>query len=145
MMRNPRRVVLVALTALLVVSDPGDAQSPSSRVIRGHVVDTAGNAIAFARVSADGESRVADDSGRFLLKVPQEGTVVLVSRRVGFHPSELRLRIANDTSIQLVMKPLPASLAKVEIEAEATVVSLELAGFYARLREKERATNTGHF
>jgi hypothetical protein len=47
--------------------------------------------------------------------------------------------------VRFVLEPLPASLAKVQIEAEATTVSLELAGFYSRLRDKERAANTGHF
>jgi hypothetical protein len=144
-MRNP--VYVVVLLSALAAANSGsiEAQAAPNLVIRGRVVDTVGNPVAFARVTAEGESRVADDSGRFLLRVPRTGSVGLIARRVGFHPSELRLRIATDTNIQLVMKALPASLAKVEVEAEATIVSLELAGFYARLREKERATNTGHF
>jgi hypothetical protein len=145
-MRNPGCRLVVVLTVLATAAGRSiDAQEAPSPVIRGRVVDTTGNAVAFARVTAGGESRVADDSGRFLLRVPRAGVVELTGRRVGFHPTELRLRIAKDTSVQLVMRALPASLAKVEVEAEATVVSLELAGFYDRLREKERATDTGHF
>ena len=144
-MRHPAFAVVIVCGALAISGERSAGQAASALVIRGRAIDTVGNAVAFARITAEGESRVADDSGRFLLKIPRAGTVELVARRVGFHPSDLRLRISNDTAIEVMMRPLPASLARVEVEAEATVTSLELAGFYARLREKERATNTCHF
>jgi hypothetical protein len=122
------------------------AQTGPGPVIRGRVVDGGGQPVSFALVSADGlGDRVADDSGRFLLPLPRAGPIRIQVRRVGFHPSESRVSVERDTALRFVLTPLPASLAKVQIEAEATTVSLELAGFYSRLREKERATNTGHF
>ena len=110
------------------------------------VLDSTGRAVAFARVRGEGlGERVADDSGRFLLAMQRSGPIRLEARRVGFHPLMSRVQIAGDTTLHLVMAALPASLAKVEIEAEATVRSLELAGFYQRLRDKKVGSNTGHF
>jgi hypothetical protein len=110
------------------------------------VLDSTGRAVAFARITREGVGeRVADDSGRFLLAMQRPGPIRLEARRVGFHPLITRVQIANDTALRLVMATLPASLAKVEIEAEATVRSLELNGFYRRLRDKNVGANTGHF
>ena len=125
---------------------PGSAQSAGGPVIRGWVADSTGRPVAFARVTGEGAGeRVADDSGRFLLVMPKPGAIRLEARRVGFHPLLTRIEIRGDTTLRLVMVTLPASLAKVEIEAEATVRSLEMNGFYRRLRDKKIGANTGHF
>jgi hypothetical protein len=139
------RVTVFLGIALIGAVKPGMAQTPSGPTIRGWVVDTAGRAVAFARVTGGGSARVADDSGRFLLVMPRAGAVTLEVRRVGFRPLETRERFTGDTTVRLVMMPLPASLAAVRIEAEATERSLDLGGFYDRFREKQRGTNTGHF
>ena len=140
----------MCLAAGLVLSSalsmPAFAQAIAGAVVRGRITDSTGHAIPFARVTADGlGDRVADDSGRFLLAVPRPGVVRLDVRRVGFHPLAMRVRVARDTTLRLVMQQLPASLARVKIEAEAATLSLELGGFYQRLRDKERGANTGHF
>jgi len=137
---------LFAALSLVAATQTGSAQSVEAPVIKGVVADSNGRRISFALVSAEGlGDRVADDSGRFLLSVPRTTAIRLNVRRVGFHPSEVRVVVTRDTVLHVILRSLPASLARVTIEAEATVTSLELGGFYARVREKERGTNTGHF
>ena len=140
--------IVVAALAIGPLARQSIAQSRSSAapVVRGRITDSTGAPVAFARVTAEGlGERVADDSGRFLLPLDRAGARRLELRRVGFNPLFTRVNINGDSALHLVMTPLPASLAKVKIEAEAAVVSLELAGFYQRLRDKERGANTGHF
>ena len=135
-----------ALIGMTVGVRPSHAQTSANAVLRGIVSDSAGRRVSHALLSVDEVGdRVADDSGRFLVVLPKSGVVRLRTRRVGFHPTETRLVVERDTTVQIVLRPLPASLAAVVVEAEATVTSLELGGFYARVRDKERGTNTGHF
>ena len=136
----------VALIGLAVSTTVSRSQTVTGPVLRGIVSDIVGRPVSHALVTVEGVGdRVADDSGRFFVVVPKAGVVRLRTRRVGFHSTESRLVVQRDTLVQIVLRALPASLAKVVIEAEATVTSLELGGFYARMREKERDTNTGHF
>jgi hypothetical protein len=115
--------------------------------VAGVITDSSGSPIAFAQVRGPGvDPRVSDDSGRFRFTMRKSGRLSLEIRRVGFRPLELTVPVvATDTALALIMHPLGATLETVRIEAEATVRSLELHGFYDRLRERERGTNTGHF
>jgi hypothetical protein len=115
-------------------------------LIRGRITDSTGRAIPFAlvRVGSSGE-RVTDDSGRFDAAVRNTGRLPIAVRRVGYRAFETILPGLPDTSITLVLAPLAGNLETVRIVEDQTVNSLELNGFYRRLREKTRGANTGHF
>jgi hypothetical protein len=115
-------------------------------LIRGRVTDSTGRAIPFAlvRVGTTGE-RITDDSGRFDAAVRNTGRLPIAVRRVGYRALETTLAGLPDTSITLVLAPLAGNLETVRIVEDQTVNSLELNGFYRRMREKTRGANTGHF
>ena len=123
------------------------ARTPQNQpVVTGIVIDSMGQPIAFAQVRGPGvDPRTSDDSGRFRFTMRKRGSLSLTVRRVGFQPLETTLRVDSDTTLELVMRPLAASLATVRVEAEATVRTLEMRGFYDRLRDHVKGTNTGWF
>ena len=122
------------------------AQSGVAALVRGRVVDSTGEPIGFAqvRVGPSGE-QVTDDAGRFDVALRVAGRLPITVRRIGYRPLELTLAAMPDTALRLVLEPLAGTLETVHIDADRTVASLERAGFYARLRERERGANTGHF
>ena len=139
---------LIAVSITLAGTSFPSSRSACQRPpeISGVIMDSLGIPIAFARVQGAGlDPRITDDSGRFRVTMRKAGGLTLQVRRVGFGPLEVTLNLNADTTIRLVMAPLAASLATVRIEAEGTVQSLEFRGFYDRLRERVRGTNTGHF
>ena len=139
-----RRVATLTVWAMGVVS-PLVVHAQDPPVVRGTVVDGLGQPIAFAQVRGAGaDPRITDDSGRFVFSMRTPGALALQVRRVGFRPLDLRFTIATDTSVRLVMEPLPAALETAVITA-AMLASLQRNGFYDRLREKAIGANTGHF
>ena len=66
-------------------------------------------------------------------------------RRIGYVPVRVSLGTTPDSALRVVLVPVSASMSAVRTQAERSVRSLELRGFYDRLREKERGANTGHF
>ena len=147
------RLTLSAATVLIALAPLGRSavaqgapRMTTGPVVSGRVTDVSGTPVPFARITAEGSGeRVADDSGRFLLPRSRTGPMRLEVRRVGFTPLLTRVDINRDTSLHLVLQPLPTTLSKVQIDGQAMVTALDLAGFYQRLRDKERGANTGHF
>jgi Carboxypeptidase regulatory-like domain len=119
--------------------------NPSDRVLRGRVTDTEGAPLSFASVQVNGGRRfIADDSGRFTLPSPS-GRFSLLVRRIGFSPEELKLDTAPDTAIRVRMTAFATSLPEQRITGRAAFMSLDLNGFYRRMRDAERGVNHGYF
>jgi hypothetical protein len=119
--------------------------NPSDRVLRGHVTDTDGAPLSYASVQLNGGRRfLADDSGRFMMPSPT-GRFSLLVRRIGFSPEELKIDMAPDTAIRVRMTAVATSLPEQRITGRAAFVSLDLHGFYRRMRDAERGANHGYF
>ena len=119
--------------------------NPSDRVLRGRVTDTEGAPLSYASVQVNGGRRfLADDSGRFTMPSPT-GRFSLLIRRIGFSPEELKIDAAPDTAIRVRMTAFATALPEQRITGRAAFVSLDLNGFYRRMRDAERGVNHGYF
>lgn len=119
--------------------------NPSERVLRGRVADTEGAPLSYASIQLNGGRRfIADDSGRFTMPSPT-GRFSLLVRRIGFSPEELKIDAAPDTAIRVRMTAFATSLPEQRITGRAAFVSLDLNGFYRRMRDAERGVNHGYF
>ena len=119
--------------------------NPSDRLLRGRVTDTEGAPLSFASVQVNGGRRfIADDSGRFTMPSPT-GRFSLLVRRIGFSPEELKIDAAPDTAIRVRMTAVATSLPEQRITGRAAFASLDLNGFYRRMRDAERGVNHGYF
>jgi hypothetical protein len=119
--------------------------NPSDRVLRGRVTDTEGAPLSYASVQVNGGRRfIADDSGRFTMPSPT-GRFSLLVRRIGFSPEELKIDAAPDTVIRVRMTAFATALPEQRITGRAAFVSLDLHGFYRRMRDAERGVNHGYF
>jgi hypothetical protein len=119
--------------------------NPSDRVLRGRVTDIEGTPLSYASVQLNGGRRfIADDSGRFTMPSPS-GRFSLLVRRIGFSPEELKLDAAPDTAIRVRMTAFATALPEQRITGRAAFRSLDLNGFYKRMRDAERGVNHGYF
>ena len=119
--------------------------NPSDRVLRGRVIDTEGAPLSYASVQLNGGRRfMADDSGRFTMPSPT-GRFSLLVRRIGFSPEELKIDAAPDTAIRVRMTAFATSLPEQRITGRAAFMSLDLNGFYRRMRDAERVASHGYF
>ena len=73
------------------------------------------------------------------------GRFSLLVRRIGFSPEELKIDAAPDTAIRVRMTAFATSLPEQRITGRAAFVSLDLSGFYRRMRDAERGANHGYF
>ena len=122
------------------------APNPSDRAIRGQVVTTEGEPIAFANVQINGATRiVTDDSGRFVAPIPGGSGLTVIARRIGFAPAELRLPAMPDSAIRVPMSAVAASLERQVITTRSPFVRLEMGGYYARMAEVQRGARVGYF
>src|SRR5687767_6163906 len=119
--------------------------NPSDRVLRGRVTDNEGAPLSYASIQLNGGRRfIADDSGRFTMPSPS-GQFSLLVRRIGFTPEELTLDAAPDTAIRVRLTAFATSLPEQRITGRAAFVSLDLTGFYRRMRVGERGIDPGCF
>lgn len=128
------------------MTSPGKPEpNPSDRFLRGHVIDSEGGALSYATVQVNGGRRyIADDSGRFMIP-PPAGPFSLLVRRIGFSPVEIRFDASPDTAIHVRMTALATALPELRITGRAAFVSLDLNGFYRRMKDAERGINHGYF
>lgn len=120
--------------------------NPSDRTLRGRVMTIDGEPISFANVQVNGGRRfVSDDSGRFDLPISVSGGLSLLVRRIGFRPAEAKLTGLPDTAITVRMTAFATVLPKQRVTGSAAFVSLDLHGFYRRMRDAERGISHGHF
>lgn len=138
---------LVGLAAITFTgSNAGLAQTSTARLITGSVRDSAGTAIAWANVNSQRGARVlADSAGMFSMSTTRTEWVMLDVRRIGYAPAHLRLPPGGDTSIVVTLQAAARTLAGVTVQAEASVRTLELHGFYRRLQDREKGINAGYF
>lgn len=141
----PRRGGVNREFGLVSESSAAPEVNPSARVLRGRVTDTEGAPLSYASVQVNGGRRfMADDSGRFTMPSPT-GPFSLLVRRIGFSPEELAIDAASDTAIRVRMAAFATSLPEQRITGRAAFHSLDLHGFYRRMREAERGVNHGYF
>jgi hypothetical protein len=131
---------------LVDANTPVPESNLSAAMLRGIVVEESGVPLSYANVQVNyGVRLVADDSGRFQFPY-EEGTRTLLVRRIGFEPVELRLQAKPDTALRIVLKPIAVQLKEVTVVAAgAAYRSLDIHGFYARMRDAERGINHGYF
>ena len=141
----PRRAGVNREFKLISEATPLPEANPSDRVLRGYVTDSEGAALAYATVQINGGRRfVADDSGRFTIPSPA-GRFWLLVRRIGFSPVEVTLDAAPDTALRMRMTAFASALPEQRITGRAAFVSLDLNGFYRRMKDAERGVNHGFF
>jgi hypothetical protein len=118
----------------------------SATMLRGAVVEESGVPLSYANIQVNyGTRLIADDSGRFQFPY-EEGTRTLLVRRIGFEPVELRLFAKPDTALRVVLKPIAMQLKEVTVVAAgAAYRSLDIHGFYGRMRDAERGATNGWF
>ncbi len=128
------------------VDAPDPEPNLSATMLRGRVIDESGAPLSYANVQANyGRRYLADDSGRFQLPYPGEGSSTLFVRRIGFDPVELNLTSRPDTALRVVLKAIPAKLKEVTVTATSAYRSLDLYGFYRRMKDAERGATNGWF
>ena len=147
-MRRWRRIGRIASCCVLAVVTPFPiyGQETSSVTLRGLVSDTSSRPVHGAQVSRTrSASAVTDEMGRFELQLRGDPPHIISVRRIGYKPMELSLVVQRDTTVMVTLVPIASHLAPVHASADRTVQSLELRGFYQRLRDRTRGANTGHF
>lgn len=131
---------------LVSKATPLPEANPSDRILRGRVSDMDGAPIAYANVQLNGGRRfTSDDSGRFNLAITVSGSFSLLIRRIGYDPTEVKLSAMPDTAIMVRMTPIATVLPERRVTGSAAFVSLDLRGFYRRMRDAERGINYGYF
>lgn len=144
----------LAVIGLIVIMSGGtartaSAQPRSERHLLGQVTDTAGRAVPWALVLLDDKlpAVVADDSGRFRLRLGARQRATLEVRRIGFRPERFEIAFGADTLVQLAVRLIPVAtvLEAQEVRAVATLRTLEVAGFYERLRDRKLGAGSGTF
>ena len=144
-MRTCRSAVLLAVLGMQVAGSAAvAAQRPP--VVHGRIIDSTNSPIAFAQIRGPGvDPRISDEAGQFRFTMREAGALALEIRRVGFLPVQVEASVGADTILTIVMQPVAASLRTVRIDAEAAVRSLSVHGFYDRLSDHLKGTNTGWF
>ena len=119
--------------------------NPSDRLLRGRVTDTERYPLSYANIQLNGGRRfLADDSGRFAIPVNSE-RIRLIVRRIGFEPEEVRFDSMPDTTVRVQMRALAAALPEITVRGRAAFTSLDLSGFYQRMKDAEKGINHGYF
>ena len=141
----PRRSGLSREFTLVSEATPLPEANPSDRVLRGHVTDSEDGPLAYATVQVNGGRRyISDDSGRFTIQ-PPAGRFSLLVRRIGFSPEEITFDASPDTAIRMRMTALATALPEQRITGRSAFVSLDMGGFYRRMKDAERGINHGYF
>ena len=141
----PRRGGLSREFKLVSEATAPPESNPSDRVLSGQVMDSDGRALAYANVQVNGGRKyISDDSGRFMIS-PPAGRFGLLVRRIGFAPEEIKFDARPDTAIRVRMTAVATALPEQRITGRAAFVSLDLSGFYRRMRDAERGINHGFF
>lgn len=141
-----RTIALVTAISVLAIHG-ADAQAPDTQTyLRGIVVDTGGKPIANVQIQRKGKRAgvASGDDGRFTIEVEPKEKLQVELRRLGMHPARYVAPLPPDTIVTLVMYPMPQTLPNVDVTARRSV-NLERVGFYTRLAENEKGTQTGYF
>lgn len=126
-------------------SSPLPKANPSDRVLRGLVTDAERNPLTYANIQLNGGRRfVSDDSGRFTIPV-SPGRVRLIVRRIGFAPEEVFYDSIPTSVVRVQLRQVAASLPEITVSGRAAFVSLDLNGFYQRMKDAEKGATHGYF
>lgn len=143
--RRPILRQIWGLTLFIVPAVLGAQQRAPKVVLRGTVVDSAGERIAYTNVLLDARTRVvADDSGRFELSVDSARAISLTLRRISFVEQKVPVVAMRDTAIRVVLA-YSVEVAPAELAAGRGVRSLDRNGFYQRLAQRGADANIRHF
>lgn len=96
---------------------PGPAHAQSRSLLRGRVVDTTGASIRDATVEIEGTflRTLSQPDGTFAIAVPP-GSLVLVARRLGFHPGTVVLTPPHaGREVVVRLQPAPAQLKAIAV------------------------------
>ena len=125
------------------------ARRPATSVLEGIVADTSGRAIADALVAARplGARLVTDSSGRFRFDPVPPGMTVLHVQSVGYTPADFAIRVAPDTAARVAIRltPRPVTLDTITVSGAVEILGLQIAGFYERMRDRQRGAGTSSF
>jgi hypothetical protein len=142
----PRGRPVVRDFVLVSEQTPLPEPNPSDRRLRGRVTTADGEPISFANVQINGGRRfVSDDSGRFNQEMTISGSFSLLIRRIGFAPAEVKLAGTPDTVITVRMTAIATALPGQRVTGSAEFVSLDLHGFYRRMRDAERGARVAYY
>ena len=141
-----RRGSLTRDFSLTSADSPAPGVNPSDKLLLGRVEDESGQPLSYANIQLNfGRRFVADDSGRFRVPYPGNGTATVIIRRIGFEPAEVNLREMPDTSLRVRLKVIPTELEGVVVTGASAFRSLDIHGFYQRMKDVERGINHGYF
>ena len=135
---NPHSVVLMAVALLITSAAPAWAQSVEGTVVDDESGAPMGTVEVVVLASDDSvvETYVTDESGRFVVTMPETGGYRLRAKRIGYEPS---------TSHVFTLLPGQAALAELRLQLDPVLldplntivigesVALARAGFYQRL------------
>ena len=125
---------------------PEPERNPSASVLRGRVIDEAGQPLSYANIQVNfGRRFVSDDSGRFQVPYTVSGGATILVRRIGFEPAEVPLPGMPDTALRVQMKAVPVELKGVVVTGASAYRSLDTYSFYRRMQDAERGINHGYF
>ena len=131
---------------LLSVTTPLPEANPSDQVLRGRVTDASGQPLSYANLQVNsGRRYLSDDSGRFQLPIRISGPTSILVRRIGFEPTEVMLTGMPDTALRVRMAAIPVELKGVVVTGASAFRSLDIHGFYGRMRDADRGINHGYF
>jgi hypothetical protein len=138
MMRTALRLLCAGVIAV-----PGAALAqPHALTLR--VTDSLGTAVPFVSVTYPGNSTITDRDGTLRIPRLPTGRMSLGLRRIGFTPERIDLDVRSDTVIHIVMNPFATTLQTQVITARS-MTSLERAGFYDRMLDRQKGLNNGYF
>jgi hypothetical protein len=142
----PRSRAVLRDFVMVSETTPLPEPNPSDRVLRGRVTDSEQTPLAYANIQVNGGRRyVSDDSGRFVLPIPGTGAFTLLVRRIGFEPEQVTFDSFPAASVRVQLKAVARALPEQRVTGRAAFVSLDLAGYYGRMRDAERGINHGYF
>ena len=123
------------LLALFGAPLAASAQAPTA-VLRGWVVDSAGQPIIGAQVQIVGTSHRAaiGENGAFRLEGLPPGRHTLLTRAIGFRPDQRTVTINGTTdSIRVVLQPMPQLLDEVVVTPDTDIYEARLRNFVMRV------------
>ncbi|HEX4682102.1 MAG TPA: TonB-dependent receptor [Gemmatimonadaceae bacterium] len=129
------------------------AQTSQPHIVRGTTVAISGGPVPGAKVLVleSLDSAVADNEGRFTLRISASGSVTVVARRIGFAPATAVVPVDTNGTITLTMHPQATVLVPIAVQAGAytagnergmTLTSLEVVTTPGATADVARAMQT---
>jgi hypothetical protein len=129
---------LWTLTRLLPM--PLEAQATLTVI----VTDSNDARIPFTSIAHASGNSVTDREGVLRLTRLKRGDQSLLVRRIGYLSVRLEVEIEGDTTINVVLAPVPSQLSTVVVSARR-LNALERTGFYDRMLDRQKGLNSGVF